>query len=293
MLKEFQFPVARTRTSHTSSPTNKHSLNATQTYVRAEGDATIKSPNHVPHLSLKVPSNVPTPTSRGTKVAQSYKAKYQDAVVQLDVLQTEYQKALEENEILRSQNRTSDLADGDSMSTMYPVSTDELDLRQSLVNEIEDLYEMLSNAHMSMAILMNSCDALADTYKSTKTELNTLKFQNQMTPPGDGQIKEVKNRQKSEELTRINEEMKAGNKEKQRLEVKLEELLKRKAEFEIENKGLKEKIRVLTRKPDDELSSPADILKKLNLARSLLTQSEDKAEKYEKYIQRKILKNKR
>jgi hypothetical protein len=85
--------------------------------------------------------------------------------------------------------------------------------------------------------------------------------------------------------------MKASTKEKQRLELRLEELLKKKAELEIENKGMREKIRVLT--GDEDVGTAAEVIKKLNLARTLLAQSEEKAEKYEKFIQKKILKNKR
>lgn len=85
--------------------------------------------------------------------------------------------------------------------------------------------------------------------------------------------------------------MKAATKEKQRLETKLEELLRRKAELDIENKGLREKIRVLS--GEEEVGSAAEVVKKLNIARALLAQSEEKAEKYEKFIQKKILRNKR
>jgi len=211
--------------------------------------------------------------------------------MQLNVMQAEYQKALAENEQLRLQARPLSGPDDSSCSTMSPGYAEDLDLRQSLVNEIEDLYELLSNAHMSMAILMNGCDSLAEKHKSVKTELNTLKFQSQMNPPSDSQIQEVLSTQRSDELTRINDEMKASAKEKQRLELRLEELLKKKAELEIENKGMREKIRVLN--GDEEVGSAAEVLKKLNLARSLLAQSEEKAEKYEKFIQKKILKNKR
>jgi len=211
--------------------------------------------------------------------------------MQLNVMQAEYQKALAENEQLRLQARPLSGPDDSSCSTMSPGYAEDLDLRQSLVNEIEDLYELLSNAHMSMAILMNGCDSRAEKHKSVKTELNTLKFQSQMNPPSDSQIQEVLSTQRSDELTRINDEMKASAKEKQRLELRLEELLKKKAELEIENKGMREKIRVLN--GDEEVGSAAEVLKKLNLARSLLAQSEEKAEKYEKFIQKKILKNKR
>lgn len=279
---------SRTRTSHTSSPTNKSHFNATQVYAPSDLDSSFKLTSHGPHFSLKVPANIASPTGR---TAHSYKAKFQECTMQLNVMQAEYQKALAENEQLRLQARPLSGPDDSSCSTMSPGYAEDLDLRQSLVNEIEDLYELLSNAHMSMAILMNGCDSRAEKHKSVKTELNTLKFQSQMNPPSDSQIQEVLSTQRSDELTRINDEMKASAKEKQRLELRLEELLKKKAELEIENKGMREKIRVLN--GDEEVGSAAEVLKKLNLARSLLAQSEEKAEKYEKFIQKKILKNKR
>lgn len=179
---------SRTRTSHTSSPTNKSHFNATQAYAPPDLESSFKLTSHGPHFSLKMPSNAATPTGRTT---HSFKAKFQECALQLNVMQAEYQKALAENEQLRLQTGPLSGPDDSSCSTMSPGYAEDMDLRQSLVNEIEDLYELLSNAHMSMAILMNGCDALAEKYKAAKTELNTLKFQSQMNPPSDSQIKEV------------------------------------------------------------------------------------------------------
>lgn len=179
----------RTRTSHTSSPTNKSHLNATQLYIKTDLESSLKLASHGPHLSLKMPPGNATPTGR---TAATYKTKFQECTLQLNALQAEYAKAVAENEQLRMQCPSLSTPEDSSCSTLSPGYPDDFDLRQSLVNEIEDLYELLSNAHMSIAILMNSCDALADRYKTAKTELNTLKFQSQMSPTVDSHIQSVR-----------------------------------------------------------------------------------------------------
>ena len=152
-----------------------------------------------------------------------------------------------------------------------------------MADEFESLNELLSDAHMSMALLLNEKDDLRERIKATKTELNTLKFQNQVGGrPRDRKVEEL-----SADLTRQNEDLKAVHKEKQRAEARLQDACRKGQELEVETRALRDKVSILTRRNTEEFGSSAEIYKKLAAVRGLLSQQEERNRKLESHPEKK------
>lgn len=286
LLKEFQFPGGHHRASNTSSPL---SLTA-----KADLDSSLKG--HFAQLGVKISSETTTPTSSTPSKPLQFRpqdplhsAKLRDVQAELEQMAVDYQHALEENESLRQQTLiyTSLRTTGSASTVFAPTSTrDDEETKQSLADEFEALTELLSDAHMSMALLLNERDDLRERTKQTKTELNTLKFQNQMGGrPRDRKVEEL-----SAELTRQNEELKGTLKDKQRAETRMQEASRRGQELEVETRALRDKISILSRRNPDEFGSASEIYKKLAVVRGLISQQEERNRKLETHAEKKVRK---
>ena len=271
-IKEFQFPGVSHRASHTSSPL---SLTA-----KIDLDSSLKP--HKGHLTVKLSSENSTPTAPKPQPRPEslLSSKLRDIQAELDHVASEYQHAIEENEILRQQTLIyTSLRTTGSASTVFPLSgtKDEEDGKQSIADEVEDLTELLSNTHMTMALLLNERDDLREQIKTMKTEVNKMKFQSQVGGRSrDRQVEEL-----SAQLTRENEELKAAQKEKKRIESRIQDSSRKTHELEAENRALRDKISILSRRSTDEFGTSAEIYKKVMVVRGLISQSEEKNRKNE------------
>lgn len=96
----------------------------------------------------------------------------EDLQLDFEALKRSYQRLVEENMTLKSEKS---LCFGESFSTMgFEKENDQI--LQNLAGEVEELYGTLSDSHVSIQELLDSCGETHEECLELKRQLNHLKF---------------------------------------------------------------------------------------------------------------------